>query len=300
MITPEQLAPLAVRLLPGATIVGIERLTGGVSADVHAIDLQADDGQRTRVVLRSHGRQDWKPGGGSVAASEHALLGALHRAGVLVPEPLLLDATGELTGAPSLVMRYVEGSTSVADADLDAALETMAAVLAALHDLTIEDLPELPERLDPLPELFDWLPGHPHAELLARRLAGWDESAYTGPPRLLHGDFWPGNLLWRGRELVAILDWEDAAVGDPLCDLAGCRLELLWKYGAPASERFTRAYREHRPVDALRTDLWGVYVATAGCHYMSQWGLDPAAESEMRRRANGFIETAATRLLQVI
>jgi aminoglycoside phosphotransferase (APT) family kinase protein len=37
---------------------------------------------------------------------------------------------------------------------------------------------------------------------------------------LLHGDFWPGNALWRDGALVAILDWEDAAIGDPLADVA--------------------------------------------------------------------------------
>ena len=27
-------------------------------------------------------------------------------------------------------------------------------------------------------------------------------------PVLLHGDFWPGNILWRDGRLVAVIDWE--------------------------------------------------------------------------------------------
>jgi aminoglycoside phosphotransferase (APT) family kinase protein len=43
---------------------------------------------------------------------------------------------------------------------------------------------------------------------------------------LLHGDFWPGNVLWKEDRLVAVIDWEDAALGDPLADFANSRLEI--------------------------------------------------------------------------
>jgi aminoglycoside phosphotransferase (APT) family kinase protein len=41
------------------------------------------------------------------------------------------------------------------------------------------------------------------------------------PPVLVHGDFHYGNLLFRDGEVVAVLDWEIASVGDPLLDV-GC------------------------------------------------------------------------------
>jgi len=41
------------------------------------------------------------------------------------------------------------------------------------------------------------------------------------PPALVHGDFHYGNMLFRGHEVVAVLDWEIAQVGQPLLDL-GC------------------------------------------------------------------------------
>jgi aminoglycoside phosphotransferase (APT) family kinase protein len=36
-----------------------------------------------------------------------------------------------------------------------------------------------------------------------------------------------------------VLDWEDAAIGDPLADVANVRLELLWARGIEAMEPFT-------------------------------------------------------------
>ncbi|NIS35883.1 MAG: phosphotransferase, partial [Actinobacteria bacterium] len=47
------------------------------------------------------------------------------------------------------------------------------------------------------------------------------------PDALLHGDFWMGNVVWDGDEIAAVIDWEEACVGDPLADLAGARLDFL-------------------------------------------------------------------------
>jgi aminoglycoside phosphotransferase (APT) family kinase protein len=38
-------------------------------------------------------------------------------------------------------------------------------------------------------------------------------------PTLVHGDYHPGNMLFEGRDLVAVLDWEIAEIGQPLLDL---------------------------------------------------------------------------------
>ena len=46
---------------------------------------------------------------------------------------------------------------------------------------------------------------------------------YDGPWVLVHGDYKVGNFVWRGNEIATVLDWELAAIGDPLEDL-GLRL----------------------------------------------------------------------------
>ena len=40
-------------------------------------------------------------------------------------------------------------------------------------------------------------------------------------PTLVHGDYHYGNMLFRGPDVVAVLDWEIAEIGQPLLDL-GC------------------------------------------------------------------------------
>ncbi len=67
------------------------------------------------------------------------------------------------------------------------------------------------------------------------------------PSRLLHGDFWPGNTLWRMGRLTAVIDWEDAARGDPLADPGNGRLEVALLWGREAMQAFTDHYLTKMP-----------------------------------------------------
>ncbi|HWL37530.1 MAG TPA: phosphotransferase [Frankiaceae bacterium] len=67
-------------------------------------------------------------------------------------------------------------------------------------------------------------------EALARALERWGDAALgelvvAGPPRLVHGDFGPANLVETTTGLVA-LDWEHARWGHPAEDWAKIRLGL--------------------------------------------------------------------------
>lgn len=293
-ISADAWTALARQLHPGARVAHLEDLPGGVSAQTTALTLEAEDGARRRVVVRRYDAAAGRRDPGADLTREHALLRSLHAAGQPVAEPLLLDAEGTLLGTPCLVLAFVER-----DGDgpaLALRLERMAAQLAAIHALPTTALPTLPERLDPLPELFDWLPATPGMNAARSALAAHPDTRWRGPTVLLHGDFWPENLLWKEGRIAAVLDWEDAALGDPHADLAGARLELALAHDEAAAESFTRAYAARRPLDPGRLPLWELYVSSAMLHFLGGWGLPPERERVMRRRAERFLEGAARRL----
>jgi len=292
----DRFAAIAGRLGPGTVLENVARLRGGVSAEVYALTVRDAGAGRRRVVLRQQGVGSHHHRQADAVVTHHALLTALHRAGLPVPEPLLLDTTTATLPAPYMVMTFVPGSTDIAAERVPASLEVMADMLLRIHALSAPGLPGLPPRLDPLPEVLDYLPDTAPPGL-RDYLQDCADSTYRGQPVLLHGDFWPGNLLWQEDRLAAILDWEDAALGDPLSDLASSRLELTWKYGPEAAARFTRRYTAHHPVDERRLRLWDVYVAAAAWQFMGEWGLAPALETYMRDGAEWFIGQAAAALL---
>ncbi|MEM1413549.1 MAG: phosphotransferase [Myxococcota bacterium] len=274
---------------PGAKLEAWTSLTGGVSAKVLRLDLVLPGGRREALVLRMHGAMAERHD----AALQHALLTALHARGAPVPVALHHAADGPGDIGPHVVMIFVAGTTPV---DGDDAILRMAETLAQIHGVPTEGLPALPERRDPVAEVFGFLPEGEGWEPLRARLRGLPDARDPAPPRLLHGDFWPGNVLFREGALVAVLDWEDAALGDPLSDVACSRLELRYLHGAEGAQRFTDAYAQRRAVDAGRLRLWDVYVAAAAQRFMGEWGLPPEREAAMRRVALESLREAGAAL----
>lgn len=288
-------ATIARRL--GGRLIRRWTLEGGVSAQVCALELALPDGTRDRVVVRQHGAASWKPLAEGVTATEHALLAALADSRLPVPRPRLLDLSGTLLPGPYLVLSFVDGGTEPGTPTI--AVERMAEFLARLHGLDVDSLalaPPLPRRTSPMPGLLEYLDDRLKdlRELLERRPAEPD-----APDAVLHGDFWPGNVLWRGDELVAVIDWEDAAVGDPLSDVACCRVELACAHGEVAMEAFTRRYWSARggAVDRERLALWEIYVSAAALASMDQWGLEPRVLAARRSITSAFLERAASTVL---
>ena len=166
--------------------------------------------------------------------------------GVPVPAALWLDDDGTATGRPLYVMEKVSGEVPTqwtsdrffesTQQRTETARELMG-ILASLHAappslapdgiLGAGDLDALGEIaywheiyrrdcLEPVPALewgFAWLLANTHS--------------VSGRRALLHGDFRTGNYMVRCGEIVAVLDWEEAHVGDPVQDLAHCGLRLF-------------------------------------------------------------------------
>ena len=276
-------------------------LHGGVSANVVALELALPDGAVRQVVVRQHGATDWKPGESNVTANEYALLHGLADAGLPVPRPLMVDVSGEVLPRGFLVLPFVAHEPEGPSVALQ--VERMAGFLSRLHALEAASLDiasALPRRVDPVAGVLEYLPEGFDA---ARRLlsSGRALPALPEPQVLLHGDFWPGNILWRDQRIAAVIDWEDAAIGDPLADVAGCRVELLWHAGEDARNAFTGHYRRAsgQVLDQARLAAWELYVASSGLAYMDRWGLEEAIETRMRQRTQQCLESAIRRLLDV-
>jgi aminoglycoside phosphotransferase (APT) family kinase protein len=292
------IAAAVADLEPGGELVGVRALRGGVSADVFGVEIATADGRRRRVVWRRHRHAEVKQHLPTVAAKEYQLLVALHGAGFAVPEPYLYVETGAGT-EPYLVMDWIDGSTELGTSELDAALDQMAEFLVELHalDPTTLQLPALEPIEDPRIAIVPYLPSTEIGREVAARLSSGARGD-AGRRGVLHGDYWPGNVLWRGGTLVAVVDWEDAMVGDPLADLATARVELLCQYGDNAMSSFTASYLarfEDRigPAQLDMLTIWELYVSASALAAMGRWGLAPADEAHRRQHTERFFKRAA-------
>lgn len=164
----------------------------------------------------------------------------------------------------------------------------MAEAPARIHAAPVAGFPALPLRDDPLPELFCFLRQDVEFDALRARLAGMTPARAAGPVILLHGDFWPGNLLWQDEQIAGIPDWEDAACGDPLSDVACIALELRYVAGGEGAESFLRAYGRLSPMPPRPlADL------CRRCGPAFHGRLGPAREAHMRATALSVIREAS-------
>lgn len=304
MIQPpdeQTVARLVQQALPGSKVRRLWPLSGGISAAMQAVAVGWADGRSLTVIVRTHGQT-------AVAEKEYHLLQLLHGQGVKTAVPYLLDRS-----TSSLVLDYLPGEMNFAPADLNNHLRQMAEQLAQLHqlDMTQHDVSFLPEAGAGCVEV-GWerpspTPNFPQAQAIRQVLADTDLPPSANKTTLLHGDFWPGNCLWRDGELTAVIDWEDACLGDPLIDLAQSRSEIAWIFGPAAVELFTGHYRQHLSLDfqqlpyrdlcaALRqirlvgADLAG-YAA-----YFGGYGRTDITPATIRQNLNTFINNALAKL----
>lgn len=286
---------------PRGRLLRAWRLAGGVSAQMTALEIERADGRAQKMIVRLHGEID-RANNPRIAADEFRLLQLLRSVGLPVPEPYYLDTSGEIFPIPYVVIEYVEGKTEFTSENVPDLIDQFTTGLSTIHrvdcaKLDVSFLPPVERR---------------YARLLSEHPARLDESLLEGRVRnvletawpfaqhnatvLLHGDYWPGNILWRDGQLVAIVDWEDAVVGDPLADLANSRIELLWAVSSEAMQHFTRQYQALNAIDGADLPYWDLCAALRKTSQISLWSLDAALEKTMRAGLRLFIDQAFERL----
>jgi aminoglycoside phosphotransferase (APT) family kinase protein len=228
---------------PGARLVRVRRLGGGIAMATDAVWVRRPDGEVAEVVLRRWLRPGWRDEEPELTPEhEAAILGLVGRSPVPVPRVLAVDADGEACGAPALLLERMPGTTTRwGRPPSRTAIEALGTMLAAIHrvdgGLRSVAVPFAPfavmDRVGPPPASH-----RPELWRRAIETVGGDPPA--GPSAFLHRDFHPGNVLWRGSRLSAVLDWTLASWGPPAADLG----HLLVNLGADWTPAVADAARE--------------------------------------------------------
>lgn len=232
----EALAEYLTGRLPSAGSVELANVQGmpaGASNDTVGFDLRVTcDGVITDVplVLRPE-RPD-----GILApydvSMQFRVMRALAGTSIPVPSVAWYEPDAAILGAPFFVMERVRGETlPLFWYGRSARLDAAAVALAEVHSVDwraagLAFLLPGEEPVRPLDaELAAWRSRAERLRIsrapLLVALGEWLRANEPADARLalLHGDPNPGNYLFRGNNVVAVLDWEVAGIGDPRSDL---------------------------------------------------------------------------------
>lgn len=273
-----------------------------------ALEIELPSGETRKLILRQPGAATLQHNP-RASEDEFRLLQITRSLGLASPAPVYFDPSGQIFPTPYLVIEYIEGQADFAPWDRIAYVHQAADHLAQIHranPLNL-DLSFLPPHPQGIAETVIQRPAHTNPSLDEGRIRNTLSAAWPIPrrnnPALLHGDYWPGNLLWRDRRLVGVIDWEDAALGDPLADLAISRLDILWIFGREAWHAFTQQYLSNAAIDSTCLPYWDLCAALrltrlAGPN-LAEWaaffhpyGRQDITEQTIREQYRFFVEQA--------
>jgi len=268
-IVAERLAVVAQRHFPGSSgVANVTRLTAGATQEIWRFELLRADGDQSLILRRT-------PGGAIVERTETStsigleteaeVLRLVYAAGAPAPEVRHVLTPEDGLGQ-GFIMTFVAGETLggriVRDPRFAEVRPKLARqcgeILARIHAIPTEHAPplkhagavELIAQLQGAYQATEW--PRPVFDLAFRWLG--ERMPPPARPRLVHGDFRNGNLIFDETGVVAVLDWELAHIGDPMADL-GWICTNCWRFGAV-----------DKPVGGFgqREDLWEGYEAAGG------------------------------------
>lgn len=246
----------------GRTVTSVEPIPTGHSGFTYFVDLE--DGGRYVLRLPPPGARIAGP---ADVVRQGRIMAALHEAGLPTPAIPAMSAEPVIDGRPFVLMEAVDGArieeTGTRHPSHDIAASAVE-VLKHLQALPLDRTGIGAEEAGTLQAemmRWAWLMQRAPEELTARagELGGRLASRVPAEkgPTLVHGDYHYGNMLFRGPEVVAVLDWEIAQIGQPLLDL-GCLCVVSHR------RNFKDAPNPGGSVDVPLADLYSLYGADAG------------------------------------
>jgi aminoglycoside phosphotransferase (APT) family kinase protein len=228
-------------------VTNLRPLSGGASREAYIFDaMWTDEGRTTSEhcvllrqpvssVLESDESEERITGSRRLPQIEFAMIRRMEDAGIPVPHVLWVEPTGTWLERPFSVSRWIEGEADLSKLgeapNLQQILQQYVEILARVHTL------------DPVTAGVDFL-GNPTAETAAaeqvelfergvlkqqleefpaiRYMIRWLRKHQPVASRVsvIHGDFRLGNFMWDDDGIVAMLDWEQCHLGDPLEEIA--------------------------------------------------------------------------------
>jgi aminoglycoside phosphotransferase (APT) family kinase protein len=202
-----------------------------------------------------------------------------------VPQPIWRIEPAQDAELPfgAFAYRKLTGDVLMPETVTDGTVESLTAVLVALHRLPIPDGgPDRPGISLQKPEEFHrerrdqygairGLLEHRLTRSEFDRIERWQERPVPEATRntVIHGDFWHENILIDAetRRVSGVLDWENLAIGDPAQDLVPLRY-----LGDGITDRVLRGYLaavDEDPIDFAERMTWwwenrdfnGIYLA---------------------------------------
>jgi aminoglycoside phosphotransferase (APT) family kinase protein len=196
---------------------------------------------------------------------------------------LLLDESGDILGSPGIVVSFVPGHLKMgAISDPMDWARKLAHTLVKIHSIPCGE--EEQSFLLKGNAEATWFLNSEHPPAYMQEYHGGTEvwqilydqfpKIQVVPPVLLHIDYWSGNILWDENEISAVIDWEEAAYGDPAVDV-GYALMNMMLMGLPnVADEFLQTYESETGKTLQNLGFWELAAAVRPMTDPQDWRID--------------------------
>jgi aminoglycoside phosphotransferase (APT) family kinase protein len=277
----ETIRTLLEIIAPGSALTAIRPLAGSYSNATHLVEALGVDGAQIRVVVRRYVYGDRR----QKADLEFRTLAFLQAHDIPAPSPLYLDVDGAILGSPGIVTSYVPGQQLMLPSDHPSGpvawARSLATMLAKIHSLPGHDARDF--LLDANSEatwflhsgsIQDYMRAHPDGAMVWQAVHDLLPDIQQVEPALVHLDYWRGNVLWDQGQISAVVDWEEAAYGDPGIDVAYCRIEMVIMGMIREAEAFLSAYQSEMGHQVTNLGFWELAAAARPMIDLEGWITD--------------------------
>ena len=265
-LSTEHAQRIVETVAPGHRLVSLSPAPASFTNDASILDCRTPAGSQLRLVAKL--LVDEPVEAPQLAAASFHALRLVRAHGIPAPEPIYLDETGAVLGAPGIVTRFVEGRQETDRRDPVAWAAALARLLVRIHDIS----PSEKDRQ----HLFDGnhmalyilrgdeperRAGHALADVIYDTVRELRSSVSPVATSLIHMDYWHGNVLWRDRQVTAILDWDHASYGDPVLDVSYFRMNMYLRGIREAAEPFLECYEAESGAAVRDLGFWELAAA---------------------------------------
>jgi aminoglycoside phosphotransferase (APT) family kinase protein len=178
-----------------------------------------------------------------------------------LPAPRLIALDLDLASLETLVPGTSDWPVGTPDS-----LRAAGAALTLLHSVAMSPQEHLPFRPRPI-DVDDFAADRRTGSMPTTTLLAQADRLITAHGRpsddtvYLHGDVWPGNLVWSGGRLAAFIDWKSAGVGAPGVDLSELRKQAAISFGPDAPAQVLTGWEQAAGRKALHVAYWDAVAA---------------------------------------
>nr|WP_167217841.1 aminoglycoside phosphotransferase family protein [Kribbella shirazensis] len=231
----------------------------------------------------------------SMIATGATALQVAEQHGLPAPRLVAADLAGEQAGVPASLETLVPGTTTWS-VGTPASLQAAGAALARLHGVCMRPQEHLPFRPRPI-AVDDFATDRRTGRMPTTPLLQEADQVViahglpTEEPVYLHGDVWPGNLVWNNGGVAALIDWKTAGVGASGVDLSELRKQVAITFGPDAPAHVLSGWQQATGRRAEHVAYWDAVAALNTPTTLTDWGTTNATA-----RRNAFLTQALEHL----